>query len=95
MIDETLRRIVQKNQETRAAFTTMSSRVISAILSGNDKELDDVIDELAGSLNGSAGEVLREQGETEQLGGTNSNPEPPGQPAGTASESGSGESVGA
>ena len=94
MIDETLRRIVQKNQETRAAYATMSSRVISAILSGSDQELSDVIDELATSLEGSAGDVLQEQSEDQQSGGTDGSAESTSKPAGTAGESGSGEPVG-
>ena len=94
MIDETLRRIVRKNQETRAAYSSMSSRVISAILSGSDQELSDVIDELAGSLEGSARDVLSQQGEDQQSGGTDGSSEPAGEPAGATGESGSGESVG-
>ena len=94
MIDETLRRIVRKNQETRAAYATMSSRVISAILSGSDQELSDVIDELAGSIEGSAGDVLSQQSKDQQSGGTDGSAESSSEPAGTTGESGSGKPVG-
>ena len=95
MIEETLRRIVARNKEAREASSAMSSRVISAILSGSNEELSDVIHELEGSLKGSAGEILREQGEAEQSGGTNGSAEPTSEPAGTTGQSGSGEPVGA
>ena len=48
----------------------MSSRVISAILSDNDEELDNVIDELAGSIETGLGDVLQEQSQDQQSGGT-------------------------
>ena len=94
MIEETLRRIVARNKEAREASSAMSSRVISAILSGSSEELSDVIDELAAGIEGSAGNLLQEQGENQQSGGTDSSAEPTSEPAGTASQSGSGEPVG-
>lgn len=72
----------------------MSSRVISAILSGNDEELNSVIDELAGSIEASLGDVLQEQDQDQQSGGTDGGAVATGEQPTATSEPGSGESVG-
>lgn len=72
----------------------MSSRVISAILSGSDEELDNVIDELAGSIEASLGDVLQEQDQDQQSGGTDSGAVATGEQPAAASQPGSGESLG-
>ena len=72
----------------------MSSRVISAILSGSDEELEDVIDELAGSLETGAGDVLQEQSQDQQSGGTDGSAVATGEQPAATGESGGGEPVG-
>lgn len=72
----------------------MSSRVISAILSGSDEELDNVIDELAGRIEGSLGDVLPEQSQDQQSGGTDGSTVPASEQQAATGESGGGEPVG-
>ena len=72
----------------------MSSRVISAILSGSDEELENVIDELAGRIEGSLGEVLPEQSQDQQSGGTDSGAVPASEQQAATGESGGGKPVG-
>ena len=72
----------------------MSSRVISAILSGSDEELENVIDELAGRIEGSLGEVLPEQSQDQQSGGTDGSAVATGEQQAATGEPGGGESLG-
>lgn len=87
-LEAVLRGIAEQNRIARAEFGKLSARVISATLSGEG--IDGIIDELAREGEPDLGEVLPEQGETEQLGGDLGDGESGEQRPGTEEESGSG-----
>ena len=72
----------------------MSSRVISAILSDSDEELDNVIDELAGRIEAGLGDVLQEQSQDQQSGWTDGGAVSTGEQQAATGESGGREPVG-
>ena len=72
----------------------MSSRVISAILSGSDEEFENVIDELAGRIEAGLGDVLQEQSQDQQSGGTDGGAVSASEQQAATGESGGGEPVG-